>query len=118
MLSIETLTYRQATDISANEEVRFRCFVCEREPIRFREIAMGQCQACTLARRSTNADANGVPNVAGWELAYIATGRYMARAWAPRVFETLGTDSPYAARIRGFLLTAGVELLRFEGSDE
>lgn len=118
MLSIETLTYKQATDLATEQERRFRCFSCERETHEHRAMAMHHCQACTLSRRSDNrSEVDGAPNVAGWELAYIATGRYMARAWAPRVFETLGTDSPYAARIRGFLLTAGVELLRFEGEE-
>lgn len=113
MLAIEELSPQEIESIGRAARNAFRCRNgCALEAPRKRALARANCEACSLAGDARRAD--GTPNVAGWQLLYIAANRNIPRAWAPAVFRLLGDDTPHAARVRGYLLAAGTDALAFD----
>jgi hypothetical protein len=119
MLKIATLTLTEIRAIEREAMASFhhRGDDCAklRDP-EARSLAMRNCQACSLRALSEASvhEEDGAPCVAGWELAWIASARVLRHGWAARVFATLGEDSAYGARLRGYLMVTGVESLHFE----
>jgi len=90
------------------------------QTVTFREAEAIESRARAAYRTGAHAPApdGGTPATADWLLVYAAGGRAMPYSWAPAVFRTLGDATDYAALVRGYLLTRGLDCLLFEAPEE
>ena len=106
MLTVPKLSYAEARKIERLARGTLDTHTCKLRPD-------DVCMAC----RYRSADERP-PLASDWLLTYVAAGEEIPEAWAPEAFRTLGDESHYAARIRGYLLERGMDCLRFRLAEE
>lgn len=92
MLAIQTVTFREAEAIESRARAAYRAGI----PL---------------------PPDGGPPATADWLLVYAASGHFMPYSWASAAFRTLGDETDYAALVRGYLLTRGLDCLLFDAPE-
>ena len=109
MLTIAKLTDDEIESLQARARRSLKC----------RHAGFDQSFACRACRlRGHGASASHGAHAEEWLLTYVAAERAIPHAWAGAAFRTLGEESDYAARLRGFLMIVGCDALTFEPEAE